>query len=101
MTRRSAAPPPHTCSSSIRGAAEILGVQEQHGLAMGAEPRRAATEDPCTLRAQLISCGDDVLDLVAKVVYAARGIAFEKNRAPARRRRVARSWCSAARQKPL
>jgi hypothetical protein len=69
-----------------QGPAEIFGVQEQHRLVMGTETRLAITEHSCTLGAQPVSRGDDVIDLVANVVHAASRIAFKKT---AHRRGVA------------
>jgi hypothetical protein len=45
---------------------------------MGTGTRLAITEHSCTLGTQPVSRGDDVVDLIANVVYAARGIAVEK-----------------------
>jgi len=50
---------------------------------MRAEPRLAVAKDPGALGAQPVARGDDVVDLVANMVHAARGITFEK---PAHRR---------------
>ena len=76
-------------------AAEILGVQEQHRLAVGADLRLAVAEHPRAC-AQSVARRLDVGDLVADVVNAAvrdcaRGISRSARRRPAAR--SARSWC--------
>ena len=63
-----------------QGAAEILGVQEQHRLAVGADLRLAVAEHARALGLEPVARRDDVVDLVADVVNAAVGIALEKFR---------------------
>ena len=58
-------------------AAEILRVQEQHRLAVGADLRLAATEHARAAR-QPVARGLDVVDLVADVVDAAVGLRSRK-----------------------
>src|SRR5262249_7167389 len=69
-----------------QGSAEILRMQEQHGLIMGAETRLPIAEDPGSLAAKPIARSDDVIDFIAQMVHAACRIAFEKG---AHRRSVA------------
>ena len=56
-----------------KAAVEILGVQEQHGLVMGADLRLAIAQYARALRFQLVARGVDVLDLVADMMDAAIG----------------------------
>src|SRR6185437_11844810 len=59
-------------------AAEILGMEEQHGLVVGAELGLAVAQDARPFALELVAGGDDVLDLVADMVHAARRIALEE-----------------------
>src|SRR5262245_25442766 len=61
-------------------AAEVLGMQEQHGLAVGADLRLAVSEHPRTLCLELVPGGADVVDLVADMVDPAVRIALEELR---------------------
>jgi hypothetical protein len=60
--------------------AKIFGMQEQHRLAMRADLWLAIAEHTGSLPFQLVSRGDDVIDLVADVVDAPVGIALEELR---------------------
>src|SRR5262249_44300857 len=60
--------------------AEILGMQEQHGLAVRAGPRLAVAEHARALRLERVARGADVVDLGADVMDAAVGIALEEFR---------------------
>src|SRR5689334_7891071 len=62
-----------------QGAEEILGMEEQDRLAMGAEARLAIPQDPRPLPGQPVARGADVGDLVADMVDAAAGIAGEES----------------------
>src|SRR5919206_4217247 len=63
-----------------QGAAEILGVQEQHRLAVRADLRLAAAQHPRALPGQPVARRADVRDLVADVMDAALRIAPQKTR---------------------
>ncbi len=76
----------YACSNSIKRAAEILRVQEQHRLVVGAKPGFAVAEDSGAAGAQPVAGGDDVVDLIADVMHAAGRVFVEK---PAHRRGVA------------
>src|ERR1700750_138056 len=77
-------PPGRTAPSRLldlhQRAAEVLGVQEQHGLAVGADLRLAVPKHPGTLCLELVTGGADVLDLVADVVDSTIRIALEELR---------------------
>src|SRR6266478_2804484 len=60
------------------GAAEILGVEEQHRLAMGTDFRLAVAEDARAGRAEAIARGHDVIDLTAQMMHAAGRVLVEK-----------------------
>jgi hypothetical protein len=53
-------------------------VQEQHRLAMGSGLRLAGAEHPGARRLKTVAGGEDVVDLVADVVNAARGVLVEE-----------------------
>ena len=57
---------------------KILGMQEQHRLAVRADLRVAVAKHARALRLQLVAGGDDVIDLVADVMNAAVGILFDE-----------------------
>ena len=59
-------------------AAEILRVQEQHRLAVGADLRLTVAQHARPLRLQGVAGGADIGHLVADVVDAAVGIALEE-----------------------
>src|SRR5262245_10483536 len=61
-------------------AAEILGMQEQHGLVMGARLRLAVAEDAGAGRLQPVARGIDVVDLVADVMDAAGRVLLQEAR---------------------
>ena len=86
------------CSQLDQRAGEILWVQEQYGFAVGPGFWVSVAKDTCPCRDQLIAGGEDVIDLVADVVNAARWV-FGKEPGDWGRRRpmapAARSWCSA------
>src|SRR6185312_5500078 len=54
------------------------GMEEQHGLVVGAELGLAVAQDARPFALELVTGGDDVLDLVADMVHAARRIALEE-----------------------
>src|SRR5439155_15186717 len=66
-----------------QGAAEILGVEEEHRLAVGPDFWLAVAEHAGARCAQAITRGDDVADLEAQMVHAAGRVLVEK--APHRR----------------
>ncbi len=71
------------CSSSDllefdQGAGEILGMQEQHRLAMGADLGFAVAEHARAFRLEAVAGSADVVDLVADVVDAAVRIALQE-----------------------
>src|SRR5208283_833834 len=85
--RRSLRPRPASCAALPsrllefdERAAKILGMQEQHRLAMRADLRLAVAEHARALGLQLVARGDDVLDLVAEVMNATRGILLDETR---------------------
>src|SRR5689334_680994 len=51
-------------------AEEVLGVQEQHRLAMGADLRLAIAQHARAFGLQVVARGDDIVDLVADMVDA-------------------------------
>src|SRR6266702_1922236 len=51
-----------------QGAAEILGVEEQHRLAVGADFRLTVAEQAGARFAQAVARGDNVVDLVAQMM---------------------------------
>src|SRR4051794_31602437 len=57
-----------------QGAGEILGMQEQHRLVVGAYPGLAVAQHPRSPGLELVARGVDILDLVADVVDAAVGV---------------------------
>jgi len=61
-------------------ALKILGVQEQHRLAVGADLRLAIADDASARRFQAIARGKNVLDLEAHVMQAALGALLQKPR---------------------
>src|SRR5262245_16969820 len=63
-----------------QAAEEVLGVQEKHRLAMGADLRLPIAQHPRALGLQPIAGGQDVLDLVTDMVDAAGGITVEEGR---------------------
>src|SRR5208283_153831 len=85
--RRSLRPPPASCAA-LRSrllefderAAEILRMQEQHRLAMRADLRLAVAEHARALGFELVARGDDVLDLIAEMMNAARRILLDEAR---------------------
>src|SRR5690606_32196758 len=58
-----------------QGAAEILRMKEQYRLAMGTDLRFPVAQYAHALGLETVSCGDDVVYLVAEVVDAAVGVA--------------------------
>ena len=61
-----------------QGAAKVLGVQENHRLAMGAGLGLAVAQDPRALTLEPVAGGDDVIHLETEVVYPAGRVALEK-----------------------
>src|SRR5262245_58358036 len=59
-------------------AEKILGVEEQHRLAVRADLRVAVAENAGTLRLELVARGDDVVDLVADVMDAAVAVLLQE-----------------------
>jgi hypothetical protein len=59
-------------------AGKILGVEEQHRLAVGADPGLAVAKRACAVRDYPVARGDDVGDVVADMVDAAVGIALDE-----------------------
>src|ERR1044072_7899842 len=59
-------------------ARESLGMQEQHGLVVGADLGLAVAQHARALRLELVAGGVEGLDLVADVVAAAVGIARQE-----------------------
>src|SRR5690606_25880746 len=59
-------------------AAEILGMQEQHGLAMGTDLGFAIAENARSRSLETIAGRNDIVDFIAKMMNATVGIAFEK-----------------------
>src|SRR5262245_1232251 len=80
MDRPSRRTAPSSLLDLDQRAAEVLGVQEQYGLAVGADLRLAVAEHPSTLRLELVPGGDDVVDLVADVVDSTVRISLEELR---------------------
>src|SRR5260370_12858374 len=58
--------------------AKILGVQEQHRLAVGADLRLPVAQDPRAGRLEPLPRGPDVVHLVAQMMHAAVGIAVQE-----------------------
>src|SRR5229473_729532 len=58
--------------------AKILGVQEQHRFAVGADLRLPIAQNPRSARLEALARGEDVVDLVAQMVDAAVGIALQE-----------------------
>ena len=79
-------------------AAEVLRMQEQHGLAMRANLRLATAQHARALGHEPVAGGQNVVNLVADVVDAAIRVALQElrdGRVRARAVPEARSWCSA------
>src|SRR5215470_3020445 len=60
-------------------AEEVLGMEEQHRLAVGAEAGLAVAQNPRPLPRQPVARGADVGDLIADMVDPAAGIAGEES----------------------
>src|SRR5260221_2635880 len=58
-------------------AAEILGMQEQHRLVVGADLWFAVADDPRAAGLELVAGGNNIRDLVADIVHAAARVALE------------------------
>ena len=57
---------------------EVLGMKEQNGLSMRAEPGDAVAQHARTRSLQTVARSDDIVHLVADMVHAARWIFFQK-----------------------